>query len=174
MEHLWSPWRMAYLRASPAPQRLHGTATGLLKMPACIFCDFPAENNDAENLLVWRGAHAFVMLNRYPYNNGHLMVIPYAHQPTLERLDAPTLTDIMLLTNAALAALRQVYNPNAFNLGMNIGTAAGAGIAEHVHMHVVPRWAGDTNFMSVTSGTRVIPEDLRVTWEQVRAAWPQA
>jgi ATP adenylyltransferase len=101
------------------------------------------------------------------------MVVPYPHVATLEPLDPATLTELMLFTQHGLTALRQVYNPNAFNLGMNIGTAAGAGIADHVHMHVVPRWAGDTNYMTTVSGVRVIPEDLRETYWQVRDAWPK-
>jgi len=141
----------------------------------CIFCDKPAQdqNHDAENLIVQRGESAFVILNLYPYNNGHLMIVPYAHAASLEQLDTPTLTEIMLLTNQGLAALRAVYNPHAFNLGVNIGAAAGAGIAEHVHQHVVPRWAGDSNYMSTVAGTRVIPEDLQETYRRVREAWPK-
>ena len=139
----------------------------------CIFCDKPAQDRDAENLIVYRGEKAFVILNLYPYNNGHLMIVPYAHAPSLEQLDTPTLTEIMLLTNQGLTALRAVYNPHAFNLGVNIGAAAGAGIAEHVHQHVVPRWAGDSNYMSTVAGTRVIPEDLQETYQRVREAWPK-
>jgi len=164
MNHLWSPWRMTYLRRS---QEQSGGGAG------CIFCDKPTENRDAENLIVQRGERAFVILNLYPYNNGHLMIVPYAHASSLEQLDLPTLTEIMLLTNQGLAALRTVYNPHAFNLGMNIGAAAGAGIAEHVHLHIVPRWAGDTNYMSTVAETRVIPEDLQETYRRVREAWPK-
>jgi len=138
----------------------------------CIFCDKPTQDRDAENLIIHRGEQAFVILNLYPYNNGHLMIVPYAHASSLEQLDSPTLTEIMLLTNQGLAALRTVYNPQAFNLGMNIGAAAGAGIAEHIHMHIVPRWAGDSNYMSTIAGTRVIPEDLQETYRRVRQAWP--
>jgi ATP adenylyltransferase len=153
---------MAYLRgfeSSPGP-------TG------CIFCDKPAEQADDQNLIVRRGRLAFVMLNRYPYNNGHMLVVPYAHVPSLEQLDAPTLAELMALTNQALAALRGMYNPQAFNLGANIGAAAGAGIAEHVHLHIVPRWAGDTNFMATVAGTRVIPEDLAETYRLAVQHWP--
>jgi ATP adenylyltransferase len=163
MDHLWSPWRMTYLRRS---QEQTGGA-------GCIFCDKPAQDRDAENLIVHRGEKAFVILNLYPYNNGHLMIVPYAHAASLEQLDTPTLTEIMLLTNQSLAALRAVYNPHAFNLGVNIGAAAGAGIAEHVHQHVVPRWAGDSNYMSTVAETRVIPEDLQETYQRVREAWPK-
>jgi ATP adenylyltransferase len=140
----------------------------------CVFCEVHAQppEQDAETLIVRRGEHAYVILNLYPYNNGHFMVVPYAHVPSLEDLEVPALTEIMLFVKHGLAALRMVYNPQAFNLGVNIGTAAGAGIAGHVHMHIVPRWAGDTNFMTVTAGTRVIPEDLRDTWRRLRDAWP--
>ena len=162
MEHLWSPWRMAYLRNS---------AAGVPGPTGCIFCDLPAEGRDAENLIVHRGARAFVILNRYPYNNGHLLIVPFAHVPSFEALDPATLTEMMLLANTATATLRRMYNPQAFNLGANIGAAAGAGIAEHVHLHLVPRWAGDTNFMSTTSGTRVIPEDLSETYRLARQHW---
>lgn len=152
------------------------SATGLLKQSsgtACIFCDLPSENRDVENLIIHRGRHVFVILNRYPYNNGHLMVVPFAHTPSLEQLDLATLTELMLLVNQGLGALRAAYKPQAFNLGANIGAAAGAGIAGHVHMHVVPRWAGDTNYMSTVAGTRVIPEDLRETYQVVKEAWPK-
>ena len=174
MEHLWSPWRMAYLRGNDTPADPHRLpATGMLPSSGCIFCDKPAEQRDAENLIVHRDERAFVILNLYPYNNGHLMIVPYAHVPTFEELDAPTLTELMLLTNMGMRALRTVYAPQAFNLGANIGKAAGAGIADHVHLHVVPRWAGDTNYMATVAGTRVIPEDLHETYRLVREAWPK-
>lgn len=164
MQYLWSPWRMAYLRSeNPA-----GSSAG------CIFCDMAAEHRDAENLIVHRGPLAFVILNRYPYNNGHMMVVPYQHVSTLESLDAPALSELMLLAKQALAALRAMYQAQAFNLGVNIGTPAGAGIADHVHMHVVPRWAGDSNFMTTVAATRVIPEDLNETYQQALKHWPKA
>lgn len=174
MDHLWSPWRMAYLRGTDADtgaRRL--PATGMLSPSGCIFCDKPVEQRDRENLIVHRGPRAFVILNLYPYNNGHLMVVPYQHVPSFEQLDEPTLMDVMRLMNQAVSALRRVYKPQAFNLGANIGTAAGAGIADHVHMHVVPRWAGDTNYMATVAGTRVIPEELGETYRQVQEAWPR-
>jgi ATP adenylyltransferase len=164
MEHLWSPWRMAYLRNEEASQP--AGATG------CIFCDLPAAGDDAASQIVQRGPRAYVVLNKYPYNNGHMLIVPYAHVPSLEHLDEPTLTELMRLTNQTLAALRQMYNPQAFNIGANIGAAAGAGIADHVHLHVVPRWAGDTNFMTSVNGVRVIPEDLQETYRLARANWP--
>jgi len=150
---------MAYLRRADA-------APG-----GCIFCDYPAEARDAERLIVQRGRLAYVLLNLYPYNNGHMLVVPYAHVPTFEQLDPPTLTEIMTLANEATATLRRMYQPQAFNLGANIGAAAGAGLADHVHLHVVPRWAGDTNFMATVGSTRVIPEDLTVTYALARQHW---
>jgi ATP adenylyltransferase len=159
---------MSYLQSSDK------TSGGGADGSGCIFCDMPAEDRDAENFIVWRGARAYVILNVYPYNNGHFMVVPYSHVPTPEHLDAATLTELMTLMNQGLTALRALYNPQAFNVGMNIGRAAGAGIAEHVHLHAVPRWSGDTNFMTVAAGTRVIPEDLRETWRRLREAWPVA
>jgi len=136
----------------------------------CIFCLKAAEQSDVENLILWRGERAFIMLNRYPYTSGHLMVIPYAHVPSVEDLPSETLTEIMQLVNRSLAALRRAMAPEAFNIGANLGHAAGAGIAEHVHMHVVPRWEGDTNFMPVLADVRVIPEFLSETYRKVRAA----
>ncbi|MEP7356832.1 MAG: HIT domain-containing protein [Anaerolineales bacterium] len=162
MEHLWSPWRMAYLRKEDGSGEPDG----------CIFCDLPAEQDDARTLIVRRGRLAYVILNRYPYNNGHLLVVPFQHTPSLENLDPATLAEIMALVNESLAALRAMYGAEAFNLGANIGAAAGAGIASHVHMHVVPRWPGDTNFLSTLAGTRVIPEDLQDTYRLARQHWP--
>jgi ATP adenylyltransferase len=163
MEHLWSPWRMAYLRNDHSDNPPGPTG--------CIFCDLPAAGDDAAALIVRRGQHAFVILNKYPYNNGHLLVVPYAHVPSLEQLDAPTLAELMSLTNESLAALRRMYNPQAFNLGANIGASAGAGVADHVHLHIVPRWAGDTNFMTTVNNVRVIPEDLQETYRLAREQW---
>ena len=168
MEHLWTPWRMKYLQGGDKPTGAGSTG--------CIFCIKPAQapGCDDDNLIVRRGEHAFVILNRYPYNNGHLMVVPYLHAPSLEYLDAPILAELMSLVKQSLVVLRAVYNPHAFNMGMNIGEAAGAGITEHVHFHVVPRWAGDTNYMTVVGQTRVIPEDLPETCRRLSATWPDA
>lgn len=156
MKHLWSPWRMAYL----TEERPRG----------CIFCLMAAENRDPENLIVLRAKHAFVVLNRFPYNAGHLMVVPYQHVPSVEDLPAETLTEMMLLVNRCLAALRCAMSPEGFNIGANLGHVAGAGIAEHVHLHVVPRWEGDTNFMPVLADVRVVPELLVETYCKVKAA----
>lgn len=137
----------------------------------CIFCSALQQKDGLENLVIWRSKLAFVILNRYPYNNGHLMVVPNAHKPSLEFLDPETRSELMELTSQAIMLLRRVYNPQGFNMGVNIGAAAGAGIAEHVHMHLLPRWSGDTNFMSTVAETRVMPEDLTATYRRVRAAW---
>jgi ATP adenylyltransferase len=146
MEILWAPWRIGYI-VGEKPQ-------------GCIFCEKPAEQHDAENFIVWRGRLCFVMLNRYPYNNGHLMVVPFAHIASLEDLDTETSQEMMSLTQQAIRILRRAMRPAAFNVGVNIGEAAGAGVAGHVHLHIVPRWDGDTNFMPVLSDTRVIAQSL--------------
>jgi ATP adenylyltransferase len=158
-DHLFTPWRYSYL-------------SGEKKKPEvdCIFC-MKVTADDAAEHIVHRSTHVYVALNLYPYNNGHLMIIPYAHVASTELMSAEALTDLMLTTNAALAALRRVYNPQAFNIGANLGEAAGAGVAGHFHLHIVPRWAGDTNFMSVVGSTRVIPDELSQTWRKLREAW---
>ncbi len=137
----------------------------------CVFCAAPSEINEPDNLIVHLGKLAYVILNRYPYTSGHLMIVPYVHQATIEHLHADTRAEMVELANDALGILRSVYHPEGFNIGINLGSAAGAGIAEHVHMHVVPRWDGDTNFMSTVAGTRVIPEDLLTARDKIKAAW---
>jgi len=124
-----------------------------------------------ENLIVFRGSKAFVMLNRFPYTSGHLMIVPYEHKPSLELLETDSRAEIMDLAARAIQVLQEIYLPQGFNLGMNIGNAAGAGISEHVHLHVVPRWVGDTNFMSSVSQTRVLPELLEETYRRVKEVW---
>lgn len=126
-----------------------------------------------DNLVIHRGQRAFVVLNRYPYTNGHLMVVPIEHQASLEGLSQETMTELMLLTARGIAALRATYRAENFNVGANIGEAAGAGVVGHVHIHVLPRWSGDTSFMSTTADTRVIPENLKTTYSRVREAWEQ-
>jgi ATP adenylyltransferase len=139
----------------------------------CVFCNRPSQPNGPENLLVARGQRAYVILNRFPYTSGHLMIVPFAHQPSLEMLDAATRAEMMELMTRAMEVLRFVYHPQGFNLGANIGEFAGAGIADHVHLHVVPRWGGDTNFMTTLGATRVIPECLDETYRRVCEGWEQ-
>jgi ATP adenylyltransferase len=158
MKHLWSPWRMAYIESTPTDT-------------SCIFCDHLEEEDGPGNLILYRGDHAFVILNRFPYTNGHMMVVPYQHVSSLEMLDRDTLTELMLLTNQTTAALHHVYDAESFNIGINIGLPAGAGVADHVHIHVVPRWSGDTNFMSTTAETRVLPEALEQTYARIKVGW---
>lgn len=158
MDYLWSPWRYRYITtASPAD--------------ACVFCIAPSANNDRDNLIVHRARHCFIILNRFPYTSGHLMVVPYMHVSTLEELEEPAAVEMALLVRQAEARLRKVYSPEGLNIGMNIGRPAGAGIASHIHTHVLPRWTGDTNFMTSVAETRVLPEDLSVTWEKLSGAW---
>jgi ATP adenylyltransferase len=157
MRHIWSPWRRKYIEGS-------GPVKG------CIFCD-AHKRKDEEMLVVHRNGGVLVMLNRYPYTGGHLMVAPRQHMGTIEKLPDETLLEILVAARRAMAALRAVYAPPAFNLGINIGEAAGAGVADHVHLHIVPRWPGDTNFMTVLSDTRVLPEALEDTWNRLREAF---
>lgn len=137
----------------------------------CALCRESARPDSAENLIIYRGRLAFVILNRYPYTSGHLMIVPYAHESQLEKLDAGQRAEMMELVSQSIAVLKQVYNPQGFNVGINLGEVAGAGISEHVHIHVVPRWGGDTNFMSALAETRVLPESLEDTYNRVKAAW---
>lgn len=137
----------------------------------CLFCEQLSRPDGPENLILHRGQLAFVILNRYPYNNGHMMVVPRVHQHSLEGLDGPTQAEMMALSGQAIRVLRAVYAAESFNLGINIGEPAGAGVLDHVHIHVLPRWAGDTSFMATTSQTRVIPESLEDTYQRLRPEW---
>lgn len=156
---MWSPWRMAYVAGNDAPE---GRPRG------CVFCELPAGDDDEAAYILYRGRRAFVIMNLYPYNNGHLMVIPYAHVDTLTALDEPTVSEMMVLTQRAQTVIQERMHPQGFNLGMNQGRAGGAGIAEHVHLHVVPRWVGDTNFMPVVGDLRVMPQHLDETYALLR------
>ena len=158
MNHIWSPWRMAYIEKSKNEE-------------TCVFCSALKVPDGPKNLIVFRGQRAFVILNRYPYTSGHLMVVPNVHEPTLEGLDPESRAEMMELATECIKVLRQVYNPEGFNIGINLGEPAGAGITDHVHLHVVPRWMGDTNFMSSLGDTRVLPERLEDTWRRVREGW---
>ena len=158
MKYIWSPWRMEYIQN-------HN------KEEDCAFCAELARPDGPENLIIHRSPRVFLILNRYPYTSGHLMIVPYEHVPTLAELDPATRAELMEVTDQAINALILVYHPQGFNVGMNIGEAAGAGITEHIHMHVVPRWRGDTNFMSSLGSTRVLPETLEDSFRRIQEAW---
>lgn len=159
MEVKFTPWRMAYIKRSNAPDH-----------EGCILCELHQADpaNDPDNLVLHRGQRCYVVLNLYPYNTGHLMVVPYAHTADLPGLDATTAQDLFNITRLCVAALGEEYQPHGFNVGMNLGRTAGAGIDEHLHMHIVPRWNGDTNFMPVVGETRLIPEGLEQTYARLR------
>jgi ATP adenylyltransferase len=159
MDYLWTPWRYQYMAQ---------VSTG--KQPECIFCDAVARNEDLETFIVHRGAKTFVILNRYPYTSGHVMIVPYVHVAELSLCPVDTLSEMMQLAQRVETALRTHYKPDGMNLGMNLGRAAGAGVAGHLHLHALPRWIGDSNFMTVTSETRVHPEDLKTTYERLHKA----
>ncbi len=156
MELKWTPWRMAYIQ-----QECGGE---------CILCRKPAVQDDAANLIVYRGRLCYALLNVYPYNNGHLMVAPYAHVGDLAELDGETAAEMAAVAQKCVRALRRTMSPHGFNLGMNLGQCAGAGIADHLHLHIVPRWSGDTSFMPLLAGTKLIPELLEDTYAKVRQA----
>jgi ATP adenylyltransferase len=159
MDRLWAPWRMSYIESSSRHEA------------GCLFCDCLAQPDGPENLILHRAGHSFAILNRYPYTNGHMMVVPFLHVPSLVDLPDPVQAELMQLTSQGLEVLRGAYGAEAFNIGINIGAPAGAGVADHVHVHVVPRWAGDTNFMATTAHTRVVPEGLDRTYERLRQQW---
>ncbi len=157
MDYLWSPWRYTYI------SQVHDE-----KQVECIFCDALERKDDAATLIVFRGKKVFVILNRYPYTSGHVMIVPYAHVAELRLCDAETLAEMMQLAARVEQVFGVNYKPDGMNLGMNLGKAAGAGVAGHLHLHALPRWFGDTNFMTVTGETRVQPEDLGITFEKLR------
>lgn len=159
MDYLWTPWRYQYM------QNVTSAA-----QPECIFCDAAKRTDDDTTLVVHRGVSSFVILNRFPYTGGHLMIVPYKHAAELAALDSATLTEMMQLAQRAETAFKSLYKPDGMNFGMNLGRAAGAGVLGHLHLHALPRWAGDANFMSVIGETRVLPEELSTTYERVRAA----
>jgi ATP adenylyltransferase len=158
VDYLWSPWRYQYLTAPRASE-------------GCVFCAILASNQDEENLIVHRAAHNFVVLNKFPYTSGHLMVVPYAHAADLSAITDEAAAEMMALARQAEGHLRSIYRPDGLNIGMNIGESAGAGIAGHIHMHVLPRWHGDANFMTTIAETRVLPEALAMTWRRMKTAF---
>ena len=160
MDRLWSPWRYEYIAAGGAAEP---EANG------CVFCklrDDPA--NDAANFVFHRALHNFIVLNIYPYISGHLLIVPYEHVGELDAAKKETTDELMDLTKRCQTVLREVYQPTGFNIGLNLGRSAGAGIVDHIHIHILPRWTGDTNFMSTVGHTRVIPEDLATTYQKLR------
>ena len=193
MEHLWTPWRYSYITGVMGPdqqdenrERRKGVPAELRAWPGdldCVFCNLLASADfaiahgmsvdDAERaaLLVCRGERVFVCLNRFPYNSGHVMVVPYAHEPSLAGLSLETAAEVMAWGQRAERALGATYRPDGYNLGLNLGAAAGAGVAGHLHLHAVPRWVGDTSFLTTLGETRTLPEALPVTWERLRGAF---
>lgn len=160
MDYLWTPWRYRYV-------------TEVKNVSGCVFCNAQAANQDEEWLIVQRAVKNFVILNRYPYTAGHVMIVPYAHTADFSGLERDTASEMMLLLQRVQAAIEDVYHPDGFNLGMNLGRSAGAGIADHLHMHLLPRWSGDTNFMTTVSETRLEPEELSTTYTKLRKALAQ-
>jgi ATP adenylyltransferase len=155
VDYLWTPWRYAYIKDADR-------ATG------CIFCEKPKEKDDARNLIVHRARHCFIILNAFPYTSGHAMIVPYQHTDQLASLEKSASEEMMALMQKMEAIFRDLYHPEGINLGMNIGKAAGAGIAGHVHMHILPRWTADSNFMTVVAETRILPESLEQTYQRMR------
>jgi len=160
MDHLWSPWRMKYIRSNRSSK-------------GCVFCSALKSKDDEKHLVVHRGQHAFVILNKFPYTSGHLMVVPNVHIDAFDKMETDTCAEVMLLIRRSMNAINTVYKPDGYNMGANLGSSAGAGITDHIHFHIVPRWEGDTNYMTAIGQTRVLPEDLCETYERLRAAWPQ-
>ncbi|HTV58412.1 MAG TPA: HIT domain-containing protein [Verrucomicrobiae bacterium] len=157
MDYLWTPWRYRYIADAS-------------KDEGCVFCDALSAGDDAKALIVFRASLNFIILNRYPYTSGHVMVLPYAHLADFSAADAATVSEMIQLAQRAQKALEGTYHPQGFNLGMNLGRAAGAGVRNHFHLHVLPRWSGDSNFMTTVAETRVEPEDLSTTYEKLRKA----
>jgi ATP adenylyltransferase len=157
MDYLWTPWRYAYVSTAD-------------RAGGCVLCD-SQKRNDREALIIHRGRHCYIILNIFPYTSGHVMIVPFEHVDELQKLDPVAATEMMSLAQRMETVLREAYHPDGINLGMNIGKAAGAGVAGHIHMHVLPRWTADSNFMTTVGETRVLPESLEQTWERLRAAF---
>lgn len=163
MDYIWTPWRYSYMAQVTSGQQ-----------PACIFCDAASREDDENTLVVHRGAHVFVILNRFPYTSGHAMIVPYAHVAELGLCAPEALAEMMRLTQRLESIYMASYKPDGMNLGMNLGKAAGAGVAAHLHMHILPRWFGDSNFMSVIGETRLHPEELSTTYKTLSVALKQS
>lgn len=158
MDYLWSPWRYQYVTTAQAGS-------------GCIFCEIAAARQDEDNLVIYRGLRNLIVLNRYPYTTGHLMIVPYEHVDSLEGASSEGLQELILLARESQRHLRENYEPNGFNLGMNLGEIAGAGVAGHIHLHVLPRWAGDTSFITTVGESRVLPEELPLTYRKLSEAF---
>jgi ATP adenylyltransferase len=156
MDYLWTPWRYAFVSQAG-------------KMEGCLFCLKAAETNDEHALIVHRARFCYVILNAFPYTSGHVMVVPFEHVDELQKLAPETAAEMMMLTQKLEGVLRALYHPDGLNVGMNIGKAAGAGIAGHIHMHILPRWIADSNFITTVGETRILPEDLGTTWKRIKA-----
>lgn len=156
MDHLWTPWRFTYI-------------TELSKTGPCVFCALAAEDpsKDRERLVLARGERSFVVLNLYPYTSGHMLILPFAHVSDLPQVDPETISEMMSFAKSAQAALQTEYHPEGFNVGLNLGKCAGAGLPDHLHIHFVPRWTGDSNFLSVVGQTRILPEELSTTYDKL-------
>jgi len=159
MERLWAPWRMEYIRSTQDGEE------------ECIFCQKPKETNDRENLILYRSHLSFVIMNKYPYNNGHVMVVPYIHESDLTKFTDDVFLDMQHLLQLSLKALKDAMAPHGINIGVNLGRSAGAGIIDHLHYHIVPRWNGDTNYMPIISDTKVISEGLEESWQKLHTSY---
>jgi diadenosine tetraphosphate (Ap4A) HIT family hydrolase len=170
LDQLWAGWRRDYIVQATERERAGGIVQG---EEDCVFCRLAASGPPSEdNLVVWRGELTFVVLNAYPYASGHVLVLPLRHTGSLADLTADESAELWAATQAAVAAIEAAYEPDALNMGANLGRAAGAGLPSHVHLHVLPRWSGDTNFMTAVAGTRVMPETLQLSWKRLTDAWP--
>lgn len=154
MKVLWAPWRMEYILSK--------------KPEGCIFCKMPSESEDEKNLILKRARYCYIIMNRYPYNNGHLMIVPFKHIPDLNGLDDEEMLELMKLTKLSIRCLKEAFSPDGFNVGINLGKIAGAGIEAHLHIQIVPRWAGDSSFIAIFGETRVIPEHLQETFKRLK------
>ena len=170
LEQLWAGWRHDYIVQATERERAGGVAQG---EDDCVFCRLAASGPPSEdNLVVWRGDLTFVVMNAYPYASGHVLVLPLRHTGALAELTSDESAELWAATQTAVAAIGVAYEPDALNMGANLGRAAGAGLPSHVHLHVLPRWSGDTNFMTAVAGTRVMPETLPLSWKRLADAWP--
>jgi len=162
MNKLWAPWRYEYIKNT-----ISGNSEG------CLFCNIINENNDKENLIVCRGKKSYIIINRYPYNNGHLMIVPYNHFSEVEMLSDEEILEMMKFLKLSIKVLSKKFSPEGFNIGVNLGKVAGAGIDDHIHLHIVPRWTGDTNFMPVLGDTKIISQNLQETWKIIKEGFDE-